>query len=89
MCAKFKKMFSGEPCRCVPYSANLHWRILWRKIGMEQSFRDMARGLNISVGTAFNICKIFKETGDVDPKKRVFQEYCHRQDSYNDSSNNF
>lgn len=39
---------------------------------MEQSFRDIARSLNISVGTAFNIFKIFKETGDVDPKKREF-----------------
>ena len=36
---------------------------------MEQSFRDIARTLNISVGTAFNIFKIFEETGNIDPKK--------------------
>ena len=39
---------------------------------MEQSFRDIAHSLNISVGTAFNIFKIFEETGDVDPKKREY-----------------
>ena len=53
----------------VPYSADLLWRIVWHRIGMEQSFRDMAHTLNISVGTAFNIFKIF-ETGNIDPKKR-------------------
>ena len=42
---------------------------------MEQSFRDIARSLNISVGTAFNILKIFEETGDVDPKKREYSGY--------------
>ena len=72
MRAKFKTMFSAEPCRRVPYSADLRWRIVWRRIGMEQSFRDIARSLNISVGTAFNIFKIFEETGNVDPKKREF-----------------
>ena len=39
---------------------------------MEQSFRDIARSLNVSVGTAFNILKLFKETGDVDPQKREY-----------------
>ena len=89
MRAKFKIMFSAEPCRRVPYSADLRWRIVWCRIGMEQSFRDITHSLNISVGTAFNINKIFEETGYVDPKIRVFQEYCHQQDSYNDSSHKF
>ena len=67
-------MFSAEPCRRAPYSADLRWRIVWRRIGMEQSYRDIAQSqsLNVSTGTAFNIVKIFEETGDVDFKHREY-----------------
>lgn len=63
---------SAEPCRHAPYSADLRWRIVWRRIGMEQNFRDIARCLNVSVGTAYNTFKLFKETGNVDPKHREY-----------------
>ena len=36
-------MFSAEPCRRVAYSSDLRWRIVWRRIGLEQSFRDIAQ----------------------------------------------
>ena len=62
-------MFSAEPCR---RAADLRWRIVWRRIGMEQSYRDIAQSLNVSTGTAFNIVKIFEETGDVDFKHREY-----------------
>ena len=65
-------MFSAEPSRRVAYASDLRWRIVWRRIGMEQSFREIARSLNVSVGTAFNVFKIFKETGDVEPKHREY-----------------
>ena len=55
--------------------SDLRWRIVWRRIGLEQSFRDIAQSLNISVGTAFNIFKIFEETGDVDPKRREYSGF--------------
>ena len=45
---------------------------MWRRIGMEQSFRDIACSLNVSVGTAFNVFKIFKDTGDVESKHREY-----------------
>ena len=70
--AKFKIMFSAEPCRRAPYSADLRWRIVWRRIGMQQSYRDIAQSLNVSTGTVFNIVKIFEETGDVDFKHREY-----------------
>ena len=41
-------------------------------IGMEQSFCDFAHSLNVSVGTAFNVFKIFKDTGDVESKQREY-----------------
>ena len=65
-------MFSAEPSRRVAYASDLRWRIVWRRIGMEQSFREIARSLNVSVGTAFNVFKIFKDTGDVEPKHREY-----------------
>ena len=56
---------------------------VWRRIGMEQSFRKIAHSLNASVGTAF-VFKIFKDTGDVEPKHR---EYHDRESSSNYSCN--
>ena len=64
-------MFSAEPCRQVAYASDLRLRIVWRRIGMEQSFCDIASSLNVSVGTAY-VFKIFKETGDVEPKHREY-----------------
>ena len=68
-------MFSVEPCRRVPYASDLCWRMVWRRIGMEQSFRDIAHSLNVSIGTAFNVFKIFKDTGDVEPKHREYSGF--------------
>ena len=65
-------MFSAEPCRRSAYSPDIRWRIVWRRIGMEQSFREIARSLNISVGTAYNVMKIFEETGEVESKHREY-----------------
>ena len=65
-------MVSCEPRRRAPYSADLRWRIVWQRIGMEQDFRSIASNLNISVGTAFGIYKIFEDTGNVDPKVREY-----------------
>ena len=40
-------MFSTEVCQHVPYSTDLRWQIIWRPIGLEQNFRDIARSLNV------------------------------------------
>ena len=39
---------------------------------MEQSFREIARSLNVSVGTVVNVFKIFKDTRDVEPKHKEY-----------------
>lgn len=72
-------MFSAEPCRWVAYASDLRWRIVWCHIGMEQSFHDIARSLNMSVGTAFNVFEIFKDTGDVEPKHREYPGFAVTQ----------
>ena len=59
-------MTSAEPGCKAPYSNDLRWRIVWQRFGMELSLRQVAENLNISLGTAYNICKLFESTGSVD-----------------------
>lgn len=63
-------MTSAEPCRKAPYSLDLQWRVIWQRIGMELSYRKIAANLSISVGTAYNVFKVFYHSGDVNPKKQ-------------------
>ena len=64
---------SCEPGRKAPYSSDLRHRIghriVWQRIGMNLQYRTIARNLGIAVGTAYNICKAFKSTGEVTPIK--------------------
>ena len=39
--------FSAEPGRKKAYSEDIRWRIVWQKIALNCSFRDMAQNLNI------------------------------------------
>lgn len=58
---------SAEPGRKAPYSTDFRLRIVWQKIGMELTYREIAKNLNVSVGTAYNVYKRFVETGEVTP----------------------
>ena len=49
---------------------------------MGLSFRHIASRLNISVGTVFNIFKIFEQTGSVDPKKARNRPECCKLDGH-------
>ena len=60
---------SAEPGRKAPYAADLRWRIIWQKLGMERSFRQVSASLNIAVGTAYNVFRRFEITGNVLPTK--------------------
>ena len=45
---------------------------------MELPFRAIARNLSVSVGTVYYICKLFEQTGSVDPDRtstRVLSQY--------------
>ena len=56
---------SAEPGRKAAYSEDLRWRVIWQRIGMEFTFRQISINLCISVGTAHNHFKRFQETGYV------------------------
>ena len=62
-------MTSAEPGRKAPYAADLRWRIIWQRIGMELSYRRIAANLNVALGTVYRINRHFVETGDVMPRK--------------------
>ncbi len=65
---------SAEPGRKAPYSADLRWRIIWQRFGMGLTYRLVAKSLNVSLGTAYNICRSFEESGSVTPKTREESE---------------
>ena len=59
---------SAEPGRKAAYSSDLRWRVVWQRIGMELSFREIASNLCLSLGTVYNHFKLFELTGEVKPK---------------------
>ena len=59
---------SAEPSRKTAYSDDLRWRIVWQRIVHDKPYRDIAKSLNISVGTVHNIWQKFEATGDVSKK---------------------
>lgn len=59
---------SAEPHRRNPYSVDLRWRVVWQRVGMNLTFKQISRRLNIDPSTACRIYNLFKVTGDVQPK---------------------
>jgi len=53
------------------YSDDIRWRVVWRKLGMEMTFKDIAKGLHIALSTAYRMYKQFKTTGDADLKREA------------------
>ena len=58
---------SAEPGRKAPYSNDLRWRVVWQRVGMEHTFREIANNLCLSLGTVHNHFKRFQTTGEVAP----------------------
>ena len=43
-----KMSLSAEPGRKTAYSADIAWRVVWRRIGLEQNFTEIASKLQIA-----------------------------------------
>ena len=69
---------SAEPGRKAPYSADLRWRVVWQRLGMELSFREIAFRLCIAPSTACEIFKRFESTGDVQPSSQPRRPSLHK-----------
>ena len=62
--------FSAEPGRTTAYSDDIRWRVIWQRLVREMSFSEIAKNLNIAMGTTHNIWSRFMLTGDVSAKKQ-------------------
>ena len=69
---------SAEPGRKTAYTPDIGWRVVWRRIGMEQSFSQIAEALQIASSTAHRIYTRFRVTGDVAPRKQPLRRQ-HRK----------
>ena len=65
---------SAEPGRKAAYSNDLHWQIVWQRIGMELTYRRIAKNLSLSLGTVHNVNRNFKETCEVAPAEADYQD---------------
>lgn len=61
-------MSSAEPCRRKAYHSDLRWRVVWQRLALELSYKQIALRLNIAISTAKGIFSLFEVTGDVEPK---------------------
>ena len=77
---------SAEPARTTAYSPDIGWRVVWQKLGMDLTYRQIAHGLQIAVGTAHRIFKRFTDTGDVSPtsQKGVSRYNLRKLDQYHE-----
>ena len=65
----YDQIISCEPGRKAAYSSDLRHRVIWQRFAMELQFRTIAKNLSVSVGTVYNICKLFKDTGSCKPDR--------------------
>ena len=57
-----RMLFSAEPRRTAGYSRDIGWRVIWQKVGMGLTFRQVAFRLQLAVST--------RDTGDLSQHKR-------------------
>ena len=60
----------------------IRWRVVWKRIIKELSFVEIARNLNIAVGTTHNIWIRFILTGEVSAKKQPPRYSKRKLDDY-------
>lgn len=71
---------SAEPGRKVAYSKDIGWRVVWKRIGLEMTFKDIGIDLNIAASTAHRIYQRFERTGSVNPAPPRRRPECRKLD---------
>ena len=61
-------MFSYEAKRASAYSADLRWRMIWQREVLGMTNRVIAANLGVDSTTVWRTVKLFRETGEVQPK---------------------
>ena len=75
---------SAEPGRKVAYSTDLRWRIVWKRLALEMTFKEISNRLHISVSTAHSIYKQFERTGSVEASKSRERHECRKLDCFHE-----
>ena len=60
---------SCEPDRTADYSEDLRWRMVYQRIGVGRSYREIAESLNVDQSTVMRTVALFEETGDVQKRR--------------------
>ena len=60
---------SCEPDWTVDYSEDLRWRMVYQRIGVGRSYREIAESLNVDQSTVMTTVALFEETGDVQKRR--------------------
>ncbi len=74
-------MTSAEPARTAAYTKDI---AVWQRLGMNMSFKDIARRLQIGVGTAFRLYKRFVATGEISPPQRACRPDVRKLNEYHE-----
>lgn len=77
-------MSTAEPSCRAPYATDLRWRVVWQRLAKGLTFERIAENLSISTATASNIFKLFKDTGEVDPKTPGKREWIRKLDNHHE-----
>ena len=87
--ARFKKflpgndftMTSAEPSKTAAYSIDIGWRVVWQRIGMGLTYKEIAIRLQIAVSTAHRLFQRYESTGDVAPLNRAERHELRKLDN--------
>lgn len=94
-CAKFelfkstaaisKSMTSAEPARTSAYSADIAIRVVWQRMGMGMTFRDIAKRLQkVGLGSAHRLYRHFTETRDFKKAERSSRRHTRKLDEFHE-----
>ena len=71
---------SAEQGRKAPYSADMRWRMVWQRFGIELTYTEISERLNVAVSTVHSTCKKFENTGDVQSSKQPLRPQSRKLD---------
>ena len=74
-------MTSVGPARTTAYSTNIGWTIVWQRVGIGLTYKEIATRLQIGIGTAHRLYQKYVLTGDVAPKTQPERPYLRKLDN--------
>ena len=77
-------MTSAEPARTSAYSDDIAVRVVWQRLGMGMTFRDIAKRLQIGLGSAHRLYRRFTETGDFKKAERSSRRHTRKLDEFHE-----